>query len=157
MGYIYKTTNRVTGDFYIGQTTKSFKWRLQDSYRESKRPSRRKTKFLKAIAEYGIENFYTELIEEVDNKLLNEKEIHYIALLNPTYNMSKGGSGRGGIPVYQYELDGTFVSQHKTMTEATLAIGAKHVTNIIKCATGVTKTGYGYRWEKQYSERLDPI
>lgn len=80
---IYKTTNLINGNFYIGQDLKNNPKYLGSG------------KILnQAIKKYGKENFIKEIIEQCDSKQqLNEREIFWILELNPVYNIAKGGSG----------------------------------------------------------------
>lgn len=49
---------------------------------------------------YGVDNFIFEIIEEVPNKILNEREVYWIKKLNSIipngYNMTTGGEGTPG-------------------------------------------------------------
>lgn len=91
-GYIYKTTNLVTGKIYIGQH-KYTKSELDPNYLGSG------IILKEAIEKYGKENFKCEVLEycsSLDD--LNAKEIYYIRLFNSTnetvgYNLSEGGKG----------------------------------------------------------------
>ena len=80
---VYKITNIITGDFYIG-SSKDIKHR----WANHKSPSRWKqlpnSKLYKAMASYGLDNFTLEIIEETDN--LREREQYYIECLKPSYN-----------------------------------------------------------------------
>lgn len=90
-GYIYKTTNLINQKIYIGQH-KAQKFNLK--YQGSGKVLRR------AQAEYGKENFTTELLEEIDlAELMDEREQYWIAFYNSTdknigYNILKGGQKR---------------------------------------------------------------
>jgi len=86
---IYKTTNNITGKFYIGTHKTNNK---NDSYMGS-------GKYLNyAIMKYGIENFTKEILFEYDNPeemFIKEAEIvdeDFLASEN-TYNLKKGGHG----------------------------------------------------------------
>ena len=85
---VYKITNTVTGDFYIG-SSKDVKRR----WKEHKCPSRWKrysnNQLYKDMQEYGVEKFdfeVIEVIEEVEESFLKEKEQYFIEILKPTYN-----------------------------------------------------------------------
>jgi group I intron endonuclease len=80
---IYKTTNLINGNFYIGQDSKN-----NPNYLGSG------TLLNKAIKKYGKENFVKEIIECCNSKQqLNEREIFWILELKPIYNIAIGGSG----------------------------------------------------------------
>ena len=80
---VYKITNNITGDFYIG-SSKNIKQR----WAAEKSPSTWSTfpgmKLYQAIINYGLENFEFEIIEETTS--LHEREQYYIDLLQPSYN-----------------------------------------------------------------------
>lgn len=80
---IYKITNIITGDFYIG-SSKDIKRR----WTQHKSPSMWKLqpnfKLYKDMAQYGKDKFIFEVIEETSS--LKEREQYYIDQLKPTYN-----------------------------------------------------------------------
>lgn len=89
-GYIYMTTNNITGLIYIGQKHSDIF--LGTRYLGSGK------KLLLAIDKYGREAFSIHLIERVDSEeLMDEREIYWIAKYNSTdshigYNISTGGN-----------------------------------------------------------------
>ena len=89
---IYKITNKVNGDFYIGKTSKSKEERLRRHFYNASYGT--ETYLYRAIRKHGKENF---IIEELENNIhknkIDEKEIDYISKLNPKYNMTSGGDG----------------------------------------------------------------
>lgn len=82
MHYIYKTTNTINGKFYVGKS--NFK---KSDYMGSG------INLNKAIDKYGKENFIVTILEEVEDSLVNEREIYWINKLDPHYNIAKGGDG----------------------------------------------------------------
>ena len=88
--YIYRITNILNGHFYIGQTTKTLKERLNRHFYSAKYGS--ETHLHRAMRKYGFDSFIIEEIESDVNDL-NEAEIKYIAKLTPHYNMTPGGEG----------------------------------------------------------------
>ena len=88
---VYKITNTITGDFYIGSSNN-----VKRRWTEHKKPSTRKrfpnNQLYKDMQKYGIENFVFEVIEEAEESFLKEKEQQFIETLKPTYNnyMAKG-------------------------------------------------------------------
>jgi len=93
---VYKLVNNVNGDFYVGKTTQSLNKRLSNHRNTANHGS---TYYLhNAMRYYGYNNFTIELLEETTNEQeLNEREIHWISELKPTYNMHVGGQG-GSLP-----------------------------------------------------------
>ena len=95
---IYKYTNKLNGQVYIGQSTDIENRYKQHLYDSSQRPDRG-TGIDIAIHKYGIENFTFEIIEECQTKELNEKErywIQYYDSYNNGYNRTLGGDSLKG-------------------------------------------------------------
>ena len=90
---IYKITNIITGECYIGQAAD-----IASRWSEHAKcglgidtPAR--NKLYKAVHEYGLQSFSWELLEKCDRAELNEKERYYISLydsVNYGYNILKG-------------------------------------------------------------------
>ena len=82
---VYKIANTITGDFYIG-SSKDVKRR----WREHKWPSSWKKQpnnpLYLDFQKYGLNNFVFEIVEEVEEAFLKEKEQQLIEVLKPTYN-----------------------------------------------------------------------
>jgi group I intron endonuclease len=85
---IYKTTNLITGKFYIGK----------DKYNNPNYLGSG-VKLKDAIKKYGLQNFKKEIVEYCESyDYMNEREkfwIEYYQSINPTvgYNISTGGDG----------------------------------------------------------------
>jgi group I intron endonuclease len=97
MGFIYKITS-PTGRLYVGKTY-NFKQRVSD-YRCMRYRSKRSI-IIWSIKKYGWDTHKMEIVEEVDDKSLNEREIFWIEQLQTyTYNhhngmnLTKGGDGQ---------------------------------------------------------------
>lgn len=80
---VYKITNIITGDFYIG-SSKNIKQRWATHKSPSQWKKQSNSKLYQDMASYGLDNFTFEVIEETDN--LKEREQHYIEQLKPNYN-----------------------------------------------------------------------
>ena len=94
MGYIYKITNDINDKIYIGKTTRSVELRFQE---HCKADFQTKSILHKAIQKYGKEHFFVELLEEVKNDELNNREKYWITYYdsqNKGYNLTAGGEGR---------------------------------------------------------------
>lgn len=97
MGSIYKITNKVNGKVYIGQTIypkDRFNQHISDSYKKER--DSYNSHFHQAIRKYGPENFIYEIIENVNDSELNEREtywIEYYDSFNNGYNSTLGGGG----------------------------------------------------------------
>ena len=99
MGYIYKITNMQNNKIYVGKTTTCIRDRFSKHVYEANTPNTKGYSFIlhKAMRKYGIENFQIEQIEDVDNDLINEREIYWIKFYNSMipngYNMTLGREG----------------------------------------------------------------
>ena len=103
MGYIYKIINIKNQKIYIGQTTKQ---RSTDRFSQHKylafHPQQEKSiSYLhRAMKSDGIDNFKFEIIEQVNNLLLDEREKYWIkqynSLIPNGYNLTIGGQGTPG-------------------------------------------------------------
>jgi group I intron endonuclease len=94
---IYKSTNKITGKVYIGQTIQTLDKRIKGHIKESKMDKTRP--FLISINKYGADNFTFETIDSANNlDELNDKEIHWINFYNSVspngYNVTGGGQGK---------------------------------------------------------------
>ena len=80
---VYKITNNITGDFYIGSSCNiKQRWAVHKCVSAWKlQPN---SKLYKSMASYGLDNFTFEILEKTDN--LKEREQYYIEQLNPSYN-----------------------------------------------------------------------
>lgn len=82
---VYKITNKITGDFYIGSSVKVVN-RLSNHFNRECRKFPDKP-FYRDIIKYGFENFKVELLEECEKNELIERELYYYNKLKPTYNV----------------------------------------------------------------------
>ena len=104
LSYIYKITNKFNGKVYIGKTTYTvnYRWNQHISAAFSDKEKDDYNFLLhKAIRKYGAENFLVELLEEVREEDLSNREIYWIDHFNSCileenshgYNMTYGGEG----------------------------------------------------------------
>ena len=110
MGYVYKITNNFDEKIYFGVTTK---YRATDRFSQHKYLARHPEQeasisyLHRAMAEHGVENFFFEIIEEVDNSILFDREKYWVEqynCLSPNgYNLTKGGEGTFGFSRPQSE------------------------------------------------------
>ena len=83
---VYKITNTITGDFYIGSSND-----VKKRWYQHKNPAFWKqhsnVKLYQIMAQYGRDNFTIDVIEETNN--LREREQYYIEQLKPSYNVRR--------------------------------------------------------------------
>lgn len=108
---IYKITNKLTNKIYIGQSRNiTNRWQEHiDSAFDNSRPSYNYP-LQKDIREYGISNFYFEILETdiYDQDTLNLKEFEYIKYYD-SYN--KGYNQNSGIGPEKIEIKKTWTQK----------------------------------------------
>ena len=82
---IYKFTNTVTGDFYIGSRN-NIKKSLANHKYQSVWIAIPNDQMYQDIQKYGLDNFDFEILAEVEADKLKETEQQFIEKLKPTYN-----------------------------------------------------------------------
>ena len=82
---IYKITNTITGDFYIG-SSKNVKQRWAHHKCQSKWNKCPNNPLYKDMQKYGVDKFAFEILAEVEIEKLKEIEQQFIETLKPTYN-----------------------------------------------------------------------
>lgn len=92
---IYKITNKITHQVYIGQSI-----HIENRWKQHKNPynwNRESTKPLyKDMLKYGIDNFDFQILEECAPQQLNNHEVFWIKYFNSYkngYNQNQGGLG----------------------------------------------------------------
>ena len=98
MGYIYKISNSQNQKVYIGQTIQEISKRFYNHiYCAYNKDNMKDYPLYRAIRKYGKENFFIQIIEEVEDEQLNNREIYWIDYYNSYvpkgYNCTLGGSG----------------------------------------------------------------
>jgi group I intron endonuclease len=92
---IYKWTNKITNDIYVGQSIDLAK-RFMKYFNLSYLKNRETLVISRALIKYGYSNFSLEILEYCDIANLTEREQYYMDKLNPRYNTLKiAGSSSG--------------------------------------------------------------
>ena len=82
---IYKITNTITGDFYIG-SSKNVKRRWTQHKWPSKWNEYPNNPMYIDMRKYGVDKFAFEILAEVEAEELKDAEQQFIETLKPTYN-----------------------------------------------------------------------
>lgn len=143
MPCIYKITNLVTGNFYIGKTKKTAEQRFDAHKKNAANNSN--TILYKAMRAYGVENFAISVIEECSITELNNLEIKHIAEMSPTYNMTKGGDGGSTTHNRRWVTNGT--EDLYLLAEEVLPVGYRYGRS--RCVFNDPKL------QKEFSSRSD--
>ena len=85
---VYKITNTVTGDFYIG-SSKDVKLRLACHKCNSTWKRYSNNPMYLDMKHYGTDKFEFEILDEVEPEHLKETEQKFIETLKPTYNSNR--------------------------------------------------------------------
>lgn len=99
MSIIYVITNKVNCKQYVGKTSFSIEKRFQEHIYDSKKGQEytKNRPLYNAFNKYGIENFTIEMLEEVEDNHVDDRERYWIAKLNTYnngYNATLGGDGQ---------------------------------------------------------------
>lgn len=150
---IYKYTNLINGKIYIGQTIGDLKYRAGcNGYKYRKCPY-----FYNAIQKYGWDNFTVEILQDnLTRSQANELEVEYIKKFdsqNPEigYNISDGGNTNSVLRkiVYQYDLDGKYIQEWESVSEAERYYNSTIDVN--------KRSSAGYQWKYEKFEQISPI
>lgn len=148
---IYKAQNILTGECYIGATTKSIEERKQDHIQKAGTGSSHK--FHYAISTTGADNFKWEQLDTASNSNeLAEKETKYIYDFKAQengYNSDRGGGIKK--TVYQYNLDGSLNTTFKDLTKAGDSINVRK-QDISRACWSMNHSLGGYLWSYEYRE-----
>lgn len=129
--FIYRITNIITQDTYIGQTTKTIKRRFACHKANARYGV--ETYLYRAMRKYGEENFTIEAVEsQVSREALNEREKLYIAEEKPRYNMNEGGASGNAMTERHAKAMRDYHSKRTPESYATYgSLGTKRDTNTI--------------------------
>ena len=158
---IYKITNLINGKVYIGQTKQSLKtrWANGKGYKNC-------TAFNYAIEKYGWNNFdHIVLEEELSKDEADIKEQYYIHLYHSTdkdfgYNITDGGGGLQGTgrSIYQYDMDGNFIRQWRSVIDICNYFNVStDGGNIYACCNGKIDSAYGYQWKYDKKKKIKNV
>lgn len=128
---IYKFTNKLTGESYIGQSRDIHKRYIQHKCRHEiclhEDTPKEDTYFHSMLRYYGFNNFDFEVIEECCIDELNDKEIYYIktfgTLFPNGYNIDRGGNLPHPNKFDSYETVEEVIELLKTSTKSNIEIG----------------------------------
>ena len=150
---IYKTTNLITGQSYIGKDSKNL-----NSYLGSG------TYLKRAIKKYGNHNFVKEILETCSTlQELAERERYWIAKYDACnspnyYNIVPGGEGGDSIT---HHPDRTNILKKISIGTSKGQMGRKHsketIEKIRKSNLGIKKGAHNDEWKKLISSKLKGI
>lgn len=130
MGLIYIIKNTINDKVYIGQTRRTLQKRWEHHLYLA---DHSEAILYRAMRKHNKQNFYIEPIEEIDNDLLNEREIYWISKYNSFapngYNSTLGGDG---VTKYNHnEIINYYLNvADKSMTKTAEHFGC-HITTVL--------------------------
>lgn len=149
---IYKAVNTIEDMVYIGATSTSLDIRISDHLLKAEQGQG--SKFQEAIGTYGPEAFSWGQIDTANNpNELAKKEKQYILEYNSKENGYNSDVG-GGIKktIYQYDADGSFISEYDRLENAANAVCA-YKTCVGNACLGQNKTCKGFYWSYSLYDR----
>lgn len=72
------------------------------------------------------------------------------------YAIAKDGQN-GTIAVYQYDLNGQYIAEYKSLHEAARALGHNTISSIIDVFNHKSQTAYGYQWSKEKVDFMSAV
>lgn len=154
---IYKITNVVTGEFYIGQTNNlNVRHKAEQNYRNC-------THLYRDIKKYGWNSFIKTAVEYCHPSKLDDLEYHYIQTLQPPYNIrgtdgddinsianiTKGRMSESKINDARVNrkavINLTTNQVYDSITAAAESVGTDKI-GISRACKGTTKTCKGFKW-----------
>lgn len=154
---IYKAQNTISGECYIGATTKSLEDRKQDHLQKASTGS--SLKFHYAILTTGANNFNWEQLDTASNpNELAEKETKYIydfKAQEEGYNSDCGGGFQK--LVYQYNEDGILIETYNSLSEIkeTLGIDKQRISSACLNSTMYNGSFWSYRLLEKLTPNTD--
>mgnify|MGYP002524503289 CR=1 FL=1 len=85
--------------------------------------------------------------KQMSQQRKGKKTNYHISKEELSKRFKEAQKGVTSISVYQYNIDGTFVTKYDSMSDAARAIGGKPY-HISECCNGKLKTSKGYIWRK---------
>lgn len=144
MSVVYITTNLLNGKKYIGSDSNNDKYYYGSG-----------VNLKKAIKKYGKRNFKKDILWKGNYKFLKEMEEYWLEYFNVEksqlfYNATNkvGGSAKGKShnykrPILQYDLEGNFIKEWKSYTEASRSLKIKTIGNAL---VKQQKSAGGFIW-----------
>lgn len=135
IGFIYLICNNFSDSVYIGQTN-NWKRRKEQHWRNAMNGT--PGMLYEDMREYGIENFYFQILDAAPVEKLNFLEKMYIEEFNSYengYNKTPGGDhGRTEeySPILEYDLEGYFKKEYNSIADATNAYNLSSENYIVQ-------------------------
>lgn len=163
---VYVTVNKINKKIYIGVhkiTSTKFDGYLGDGVMVNKPSSYKKSKtlFHRAVNKYGVNAFIRITLHTFDTaeeafkkeaEIVNEKFLQR----KDVYNTTLGGNKPPIIctPIFQYDLNGNFVAEYKSIRDAAKALNVKQIG--VSESIKKHQASKGFLWSYEKVEKLAP-
>jgi hypothetical protein len=147
VGVVYKITNLINNDFYIGSSCNLVKryYTHLDHIRKNKSSC---TRLIRAVNKYKEENFKFEILVECPKEYVLKLEQWFLNNLNPKYNICKvAGSSLGTKRTEETKLKKSICQKEKWKNEE---YRAQHLENLSKN----WRSGISHRMAKLTEEQV---
>ena len=147
---IYKITNKINGNCYIGQSVDiKTRWRKHKEYSLNKTSKAYEYPLMRAFRKHGVENFSFDIVERLSsNKKLLELEIKWYKMLNPEYNQEFPESCKAMLkkPIYKIDIK-TFkiLKKYDGIADGAKDVGV-HPSGVTRAYQGARAISGGYYW-----------
>lgn len=126
-GVVYKITNQIDGNFYIGSTNNLIK-RYYTHINHIRNNKSTCVKLIRAVNKHGENNFTFEILCECSTEEILKTEQSYIDSLKPTYNIAKIAGSNFGIKRTEEVKIKKSISQKKNWQDESYR--SKHLKNL---------------------------
>lgn len=140
MAFIYEILNDINNKVYVGKTEGTIEKRFREHCQEALKKHCEKRPLYSAMRKYGIEHFFTRLLEETD--FPEEREVYWIAAKHAYtkgYNATQGGDGKKYLN-YKLIIDTYNELQNVTTTAKKLDICVDTVRRVLRSNNIVIKS-----------------
>lgn len=152
---IYAIKSKVDGKMYIGSAIDIFKrWSEHKNLLKLKLHNKR---LQKSWELYGEKNFEFLILERVTNNLLEIEQFYldnfktYKIQIGYNVNQKAIRTNKKGRQVYQYDIHGNFLQEHKSVSEAARLVKIKPSGIVQSCNKNkLSSAGYIWRYYKVY-------
>lgn len=182
---IYKITNQVTGEYYLGSSVNLY-FRACQHISKLKKKTHSNRRLQNSYNKYGPESFTIEVIQFTEPTVVRQVEYDLIEKEKPAFNLINdfreyyfdeevrqrmseaqkalqrtGPNNHESKPVECYDMDGNYVETFESISAALKALGKSGVAGpgqIGKCLKKERPTAYGYQWKySQDPSRVLPL
>lgn len=160
---IYSIYFKDNKKYYVGSTNckEGFRGRWREHVYELRKNIHKNTILQRTYNKYG-ENFFFEILEiyEGSDEQVREREQFYLDLLRPELNVNLKATGcefpedwvsPNSVPILQYDLDGNFIKEYKSINEAKLDCFISDIHQALRNSKLFLSSAGGFQWRLKES------